>query len=81
MAYLNKDGSTTYALPDLDLFVNDEPDMSTEVSFEVVLLNEENEAVGVEPFDSYPKPDSIKWCLLKHKAAKASVRKIYYLTL
>lgn len=81
MAYLNKDGSTTYALPDLDLFVKDEPDMSTEVSFEVVLLNEENEAVGVEPFGSYPKSDSIKWCLLKHKAVKASVRKIYCLTL
>lgn len=78
MAYLHKSGETTKFYPE-DLIENDSC-LSVEVRYEVHLMNRDNEIVATEEFNTYPNTDSIRWCFLRHKgarASKANVKKIY----
>lgn len=78
--FIKRNGEIVPFLPNLDEYVKDDPDSTVETRFEVVCVDDDGKTIAVESFaDKYPEASVIKWCILKHSAASAHVRKSYHL--
>ena len=76
--YINKNGEITKTAPSEVIEIDDCFTGKVVKDFEIVVLNEKNEFIGVEKFYSEPPTNgNILWAITKHNGFKAELR-VYY---
>jgi hypothetical protein len=76
--YINKNGEITKAAPSEVIEIEDCFTGKVAKNFEIVVLKENNEFLGVERFYSeLPTNGNILWAIAKHNGDKAELRVFY----